>query len=135
MLKVAHYRRNAHPNSGFKEKFGYQLAKGPMTGRELCALFNMSLAEFNHNIRDCIRRQGETLQVEASAPVKVGRATDKTYTLVRKPRRVTPTKKKEMVVSWKQLACKGEEHKQQAIEAAKRRARLIKKGINPGLFD
>lgn len=135
MLKQPQYRRNRHPNNGFKEKVAWQLSKHPMTGRELSALFNMSFAEFNHNIRDCLRRQGETLQVEASAPVKVGRATDKTYTLVRKPRRVTPTKKKEMVVSWNQLACKGEEHKKQAIEAAKRRARLIKKGINPGLFD
>lgn len=129
MRKIAHYRRNNHPNSGFREKLSHQLSTGPKTGRELCALFHMSLAEFNHNIRDCLRRQGETLQLEASDPVKVGRAIDRTYTLARKPRRVLPTTRNDCCVSLKQMVNRSEEKRQECIEAAQRRARLIEAGL------
>ncbi len=131
MRKIAHYRRNNHPNSGFREKLSHQLSTGPKTGRELCALFHMSLAEFNHNIRDCLRRQGETLQLVASDPVKVGRAIDRTYTLARKPRRVLPTTRNDCCVSRKQIASRSEEQRQKCTEAAQRRARLIKAGLYP----
>lgn len=136
MLKLAQYRRNGHPNSGFKEKLAWQLSKGPATGRELSALFNMSLSEFNSNMYDMLHKPGETLKVSASDPVKVGPATDHTYTMTRKPRRIVPRKdKNECVVSLKQMSNRNEEARQQCIEAAKRRARLIKAGFNPGCLE
>ncbi|ORM72407.1 hypothetical protein HA48_14730 [Pantoea wallisii] len=131
MRKIAHYRRNNHPNSGFKERLAWQLSKGPKTGRELCALFNMSLAEFNSNIQDLLRRPGETMKVEASDPVKVGRAIDRTYTLARKPRRVLPTTRNDCCVSRKQLVNRSEEKRRQCTEAAQRRERLMKAGLYP----
>lgn len=135
MLKLAQYRRNNHPNSGFREKLAFQLSKREMTGRELCALFHMSLKDFNANIYDCIKQQGQTLQINATDPVKVGNTTDHTYSLARKPRRVTPTKRKEITVSWKQLANTSEEKRLECEAAAKRRARLIKAGLNPGCLE
>ncbi|PKH21440.1 hypothetical protein CIG19_16710 [Enterobacterales bacterium CwR94] len=131
MRKIAHYRRNSHPNSGFKEKLGWQLSKGPMTGRELSALFNMSLADFNSNMNDLLRRPGETLQVIASEPVKVEKCTDHTYTLARKPRRVLPKTRNDCCVSLKQMVNRSEEKRQECIAAAKRRERLIKAGLWP----
>ena len=131
MRKIAHYRRSNHPNGGFREKLSYQLSSGPKTGRELSALFNMSLGAFNINMRDCLRYQGETLQIEASDPVKVGRAIDRTYTLARKPRRVLPATRNDCCVSRKQIENRSEEKRQQCIEAAQRRARLMKAGLYP----
>lgn len=135
MRKIAQYRRNNHPNSGFKEKLAFQLSKGPMTGSELCVIFKMSLSEFNSNIYDVLHKKGETLQVNATDPVKIGRVTDKTYSLARKPKRVPPTKGSQLVVSWKQLANTNEEKRLECEAAAKRRARLIKAGFNPGCLE
>ncbi|MDE1188543.1 MAG: hypothetical protein PW844_19030 [Pantoea sp.] len=135
MRKIAMYRRNNHPNSGFKEKLAYQLSKGPKTGSELCIIFNMSLRDFNSNIRDVISKHGETLQVNATDPVKVGRFIDKTYSLARRPKRVNPKKGSPLIVSWKQLANTGEEKRLECEAAAKRRARLIKAGFNPGCLE
>ena len=129
MRKIAHYRRNKHPNSGLREKICWQLSIKPMTGRELSALFNMSLPEFNSNILDILRRPGETIQITATDPVKVDKCTDHTYTLARKPRRVLPTTRNDCFVSLKQMVNRSEEKRQECIEAAQRRERLMKAGL------
>jgi hypothetical protein len=85
MRKIPHYRRNSHPNSGLKEKICWQLSKGPMTGRELSALFNIPLASLSTNIKECISKPVRTMQIIATNPVQVGRATDYTYTLAGTP--------------------------------------------------
>lgn len=127
MRKLAQYRRNNHPNSGFKEKVAWQLSKGPRTGQQLADLFGMTLSQFNHQIRDCFNRSGETLKLSATDPVITeSGASDRTYSLARKPRRVAVGKGKPMVISRTQEA--SQEARQQAIIAARRRARLIKQG-------
>lgn len=80
MRTLPNYRRNGRPNEGFKEKVVYQLSKHDMTGRELSALFHMSLCQFNSLMRGCLR--GETAVIAASNPVPVDACTDYTYTLV-----------------------------------------------------
>lgn len=135
MRKIAHYRRNNHPNSGLKEKICWQLSKGSMTGRELSALFNIPLKVLNTNIRECIAKPVKTMQIIATNPVAVGKATDYTYTLAKKPCRVVPAQRNDCRVSYKQMAGRSEETRQQCIAAAKRRARLIKAGINPGCLE
>ncbi|AER33632.1 hypothetical protein [Pantoea ananatis] len=132
MRKLAQYRRNNHPNSGFKEKVTFQLSKRPQTGRELSAFFHVTLGEFNGLMRGCLR--GKTAVIEAANPVPVDGCTDYTYTLI-STSRITPARPQTMIISRRSLAERGEDKRQQHIEAAKRRARLIKKGINPGLFD
>lgn len=132
MRKLAQYRRNNHPNSGFKEKVTFQLSKRPQTGRELSAFFHVTLGEFNGLMRGCLR--GKTVVIEAANPVPVDGCTDYTYTLI-STSRITPARPQTMIISRRSLAERGEDKRQQHIEAAKRRARLIKKGINPGLFD
>lgn len=89
MKKVVHYCRSHGPNAGFSEKLAWQLSKGPATGRELAARFGITLREFNRLINGTLRRGGETLQVESSNPVSLGgNSIDRTYTLIRRPRRV-----------------------------------------------
>lgn len=91
MKKVAQFRRSNGPNAGFSEKLAWQLSKGPATGRELAQQLSMTLSEFNRLVLHIIRRGGETLQVEASNQVCLGGGSiDRTYTLVRNPRRVAP---------------------------------------------
>lgn len=135
MRKLPHYRRNQHPNSGFTEKVVWQLSKKPMTGRELCALFHIPLSDFNRLMGEAIRREGQTARFLATDPVKVGALTDRTYTLERKPKRVTPAHKNDCRVSYKQMGNRNEESRQKCIEAAKVRAKLIKAGINPGCLE
>ncbi|KAA5932362.1 MULTISPECIES: hypothetical protein [unclassified Pantoea] len=131
MRKLAQYRRNNHPNSGFKEKVTFQLSKRPMTGRELCALFHMTLAEFNHQMRECLK-PCKSISISSSDPVKVGRVFDHTYTLERKPKRLVPLNSVPIVISGGGF---DEQRRKEAIIAAKRRARVIALGLNPGCLD
>ncbi|NWA63025.1 hypothetical protein HX773_19140 [Pantoea sp. B9002] len=128
MLKQPHYRRNQHPNSGFKEKVVWQLSKNPMTGRELSALFHMSLGQFNSLMRGCLR--GETAVIAASNPVPVDACTDYTYTLV-STKRTTQKNPKAIVVSWRAFGMATDDSQRINTEAAQRRARLIDAGLYP----
>lgn len=132
MRKLSFYRRNSHPNSGFKEKVTFQLSKGPRTGRELSAFFNMTLGEFNGLMRGCLR--GKTVVIEASEPVPVDGCTDFTYTLV-STRRITRSHPETMIVSRRSFAERGEDKRQQNIIAAEKRARLISRGWYPGCLE
>jgi len=128
MRKIAHYRRSHGPNAGFSEKLAWQLSKGPATGRELAERFGMSLREFNNLINSTLRRGGDTLQVEASNPVCLGgNAIDRTYTLIRRPRRVARQALPPMMINPRND--RSEEAIQRHRAAAKRRARLIASGI------
>lgn len=132
MRKLAQYRRNNHPNSGFKEKVTFQLSKRAHTGRELSALFHMTLGDFNGLMRGCLR--GKTAVIEATCPVPVDGCTDYTYTLI-STSRLTPTRPQTMLISRRSLAERGEDKRQQNIIAADKRARLIKRGWYPGCLD
>lgn len=91
MKKIAHYRRSNGPNAGFSERLSWQLSKGPATGRELAEWMGISLRELNRLILNTLRHGGKTLQIEASDPICLGgNSIDRTYMLVRNPRRVAP---------------------------------------------
>ncbi|MEN4766026.1 hypothetical protein [Pantoea agglomerans] len=128
MKKVAQYRRSNGPNAGFSEKLAWRLSKGPATGQELANWMGITLREFNRLILNTMRHGGKTLQVEASNPISLGgNALDRTYTLVRRPRRVAPQALPPMVIN------QSNDRSEEAIKchraAAKRRARLIASGI------
>jgi len=128
MLKQPHYRRNQHPNSGFKEKVVWQLSKGPRTGRELSALFHMSLGQFNSLLRGCLR--GETAVIAASDPVTVDACTDYTYTLV-STKRVTRSDPETIVLTARSFGLATPGSRERNTLAAQRRARLIDAGLYP----
>ena len=128
MKKIAHYRRSNGPNAGFSEKLSWQLSKGPATGRELAEWMGITLREFNRLILNTMRHGGKTLQVESSNPVCFGgNSIDRTYTLIRNPRRVAPPALPPMVIN--PSNDRSEEAIQRHRAAAKRRARLIDSGI------
>lgn len=128
MRTLPNYRRNGRPNEGFKEKVVYQLSKHDMTGRELSALFHMSLGQFNSLMRGCLR--GETAVIAASDPVPVDACTDYTYTLV-STKRTTHKNPKAIVVSWRAFGMTTDDSQSINTEAAQRRARLIDAGLYP----
>ena len=128
MRTLPNYRRNGRPNEGFKEKVVYQLSKHDMTGRELSALFHMSLGQFNSLMRGCLR--GETAVIAASNPVPVDACTDYTYTLV-STKRTTHKNPKAIVVSWRAFGMATNDSQRINTEAAQRRARLIDAGLYP----
>lgn len=128
MKKVAQFRRSNGANAGFSEKLAWQLSKGPATGRELAERLGMTLSEFNRLVIHIMRRGGETLQVEASNQISLGGGyIDRTYKLVRNPRRVASPPCKPMVINYRNDC--SEEAKKRHREAAKRRARLIASGL------
>lgn len=130
MKRVAFYRRSGKksPLCGLKEKVVWQLSKRPMTGRELCAVFGLSLAEFNRAVKNCLKNHG-TAHIHASEWVRGADGLhDRTYTLVNVGYSY-PTAGKSVIISRRsrELAQNGEREKNR--EAAKRRARLIKAGL------
>lgn len=128
MLKQPHYRRNHRPNNGFKEKVVWQLSKHPMTGRELSALFHMSLGEFNSLMRGCLR--GKTAVITASNPVPVDACTDYTYTLV-STKRVTRSDPETILLTARSFGMATPGSRERNTLAAQRRARLIDAGLYP----
>ncbi|WP_343463520.1 hypothetical protein [Pantoea sp.] len=98
MRKLAQYRRNNHTHSGFKEKVTFQLSKRLLTGRELSALFYITLGEFNHQMRECLE-PCKSICITSSDPLKVGRVFDHTYTLERKPKRLVPLNSVPIIIS------------------------------------
>jgi len=128
MKKVAQFRRSTGANAGFSEKLAWQLSKGPATGRELAERLGMTLCEFNRLVLHIMRRGGETLQVEATNKICLGGGSiDRTYNLVRNPRRIARSPSKPMVINHRNDC--SEEQKKRNCKAAKRRARLIASGI------
>lgn len=134
MKKVAMYRRGrGGPNHGLKEKAVWLLSKGPMTGRQLHMATKLSLRSIHRQLN------AERHLVSATAEISAGAwyideetgYRDRIYTLVRKPRRITAkaSTNKTILVSIKSLRDRGEDKRQECIEAAARRARLIKAGL------
>ncbi|MEI2684253.1 hypothetical protein [Erwinia aphidicola] len=134
MKKVAMYRRGrGGPNDGLKEKIVWLLSTGPMTGRQLHVATKLPLRSIHLQLRDERHLISATAEISASdwyIDEETGQR-DRVYTLVRTPRRVITKAKanKTIVVSVKSLAERGEDKRQQCIEAAARRARLIKAGL------
>lgn len=134
MKKVAMYRRGrGGPNDGLKEKIVWLLSNGPMTGRHLHVATKLPLRSIHLQLRDERHLISATAEISASdwyIDEETGQR-DRLYTLVRTPRRVITKAKanKTIVVSVRSLAERGEDKRQQCIEAAARRARLIKAGL------
>lgn len=128
MKQLAQYRRSYGPNAGFSEKIAWKLSLGPATGRELAEWMGITLPEFNRLILNTMHRGGETLQIEATNQVSLGGGSvDRTYKLLRRPRRVAPPAMRPMIIN------PNNDRSEEAIKrhraAAKRRARLIASGI------
>lgn len=134
MKKVAMYRRGrGGPNDGLKEKAVWLLSKEPMTGRQLHMATKLPLRSIHRQLnaqRHLISATAEISAGEWYIDEETGQR-DRMYTLVRNPRRITSTAatNKTIVVSINSLRDRGEEQRQACIEAAARRARLIKAGL------
>jgi len=130
MKRVPLYRRTGRKGklSGLKERIVWQLSKRPMTGRELCAVLDVELKELNKAMYHTLKRTS-TVHITASEWVTgADGLSDRTYTLERKARLVVP-QGKTRIFTLNSMKHMGEDKKQEAIAAAKRRARLIKAGL------
>ena len=125
MRKLPQYRRGKYHN-GLRERVAWQLSKHPMTGRELSPLFHMSLSEFNASLHGGFK--GETAVIERTDPVKVGRCTDYTYTLI-STKRVTRKCAETIVISARSFGMAKPGNREKNIQDAQRRARLINAGL------
>ncbi|NNS07288.1 hypothetical protein [Erwinia sp. JH02] len=134
MKKVAMYRRGrGGPNDGLKEKIVWLLSKWPMTGRQLHMATKLPLRSIHRQLN------AQRHLISATAEISAGEwyideetaQRDRLYTLVRNPRRITSAAatNKTIVVSINSLRDRGEEQRQACIEAAARRARLMKAGL------
>lgn len=104
-----------------------------MTGRQLHMATKLSIRSIHRQLN------AERHLVSATAEISAGEwyideetgYRDRVYTLVRKPRRITAkaSTNKTILVSIKSLRDRGEDKRQECIEAAARRARLIKAGL------
>lgn len=99
MKKIPHFRRNSGgPLEGMTEKIVWKLSKGPQTGQQLAEHFKLPLSTINRIMRSSFR--GETSKVSFGEPYPTeGKAMDRLYTLVRKPKRVMHTKKKQIIIN------------------------------------
>lgn len=130
MKHLIFYRRGCN-NSGMKERVCWRLSKGPATGSELAEMLGMDLPAFNRYARSALLSGSATAVISASEWVKLeGRRLDRTYTLESiGSNRVKPKAGKSILVSKRTLSHLHPGMKEKNIEAAKRRARLIRAGI------
>lgn len=133
MKKIAMYRRGRGcPNDGLKEKVLYQLSGRAMTGRQLAEKLNVDPKIIFTSLSGHNLRKNKVVNIAAGEwfTDESGHR-DRLYTLNKKPRRVAVkvTPEKTIVVSMKSLAERGEDKRQACVEAAARRARLIKAGL------
>lgn len=133
MKKIAMYRRGRGcPNDGLKEKIIYQLSGCPMTGRQLAEKLSVEPKIIFINLSEESLRKNKVVKIDAGEWFKNDRGEkDREYRLNRKPRRVAAKAipEKTIVVSMKSLAERGEDKRQVCVEAAARRARLMRAGL------
>lgn len=99
-----------------------------MTGSELAKILKMSLRDFNHNMNPGLRRT-KVAEISASDWFTDSEGnSDRTYTLVSKPKRVIPTGRP---INYSKKHFSGDDQRQKNILAAQRRARLMDAGLWP----
>lgn len=131
MKRVAFYRRAGDQTSslaGMKERIVWRLSKGPATGAELAQIFGITRVEMNQRAWDVIRNN-TVVEIAASEWFQLAEGgRDRTYTLARKPKLVTPTGDTPKYTR-KTILNTNEESRRINTEKAKRRARLIAAGL------
>lgn len=131
MKRVAFYRRAGDQTTslaGTKERVAWRLSKGPATGTELAEIFGITRVQMNH-IASKWKPDEATSSIKASEWFQLpdgGR--DRTYSLERKPRRVTPSGETPRYTR-KTFLTASKETKRLNTERAKLRARLIAAGL------
>lgn len=134
MKRSPFYRRQGKRGKyeGLKERMCWRLSKGPAMGAELAATFNIPLVEFNRIITKRLLTGSAVAVVTATEwEVRPDGIKDRLYTLERLGTKATafPKAGKSILVSKKSLTNMHQGMKEKNIEAAKRRARLIKAGL------
>ena len=137
MKRVAFYRRSGNQSTklaGMKERVVWRLSKGPATGTELAAIFDITRVEMNR-IASKWHKHEKTARISAGEWFKLPEGgQDRVYTLVSKPKRVTPQGETPKYTR-KTILNANEETRRINTEKAKRRARLIKAGLYIPEFD
>lgn len=131
MKRVAFYRRAGDQTTslaGTKERVAWRLSKGPATGTELAEIFGITRVQMNHIA-------SKWSQHEAVSAIKASEwfqlpdgGRDRTYSLERKPKRITPRGETPRYTR-KTFLTASKETKRLNTERAKRRARLIAAGL------
>lgn len=131
MKRPAFYRRSGDQttrNAGMKERIAWRLSKGPATGTELAAIFGITTGQMNH-IASKWHKTEAIMQIKVSDWFSLpegGR--DRTYSLERKPKRITPQGETPKFTR-KTMLASSDETRRINTERAKRRARLIAAGL------
>lgn len=131
MKRVAFYRRAGDQTTslaGTKERVAWRLSKGPATGTELAEIFGITRVQMNH-IASKWNQYEAVIAIKASEWFQLpdgGR--DRTYSLERKPKRITPRGETPRYTR-KTILTASKESKRLNTERAKRRARLIAAGL------
>lgn len=135
MRKTAFYRRpgKAGTFTGVKERVIWMIqTRGrPVTGSEIAAVFGVTLQEFNHSAaRTLTRGAGHVAKIEASPTWKTEDGiTDRHFALVKPPAVVIPQNPKSRLFTKKSFGYCARGLREECIEKAERRARLIKAGL------
>lgn len=131
MKRVAFYRRSGDQSTklaGLKERVVWRLSKGPATGTELAAIFDITRVEMN-NIASKWSQHEKTARIECGEWFKLpDGGNDRIYTLASKPKRITPQGDTPKYTR-KTILYANEESRRVNTEKAKRRARLIAAGL------
>jgi hypothetical protein len=133
MKRTPFYRRPGMSGkfSGLRERVIWMIqTRGrPVTGSEIAEKFGVTLIEFNR-VANCITRGGGQIAKIVSSETWLNDAgiCDRTFTLVTKPKVITP-KGKSRLFTRRSMAQAAKGNKQQCIEKAARRSRLIASGL------
>lgn len=131
MKRVGFYRRvgQAGPNAGLKEKIVWQLSKRPMTPTELAQILGAERYRVVDNIRDMVKDSGVAKVSKGAEVMRENGTVEHLYHYDGPGDRIFPKAGKPMLVSGRSAMRTDPKVREEHLEKAKRRARLIKAGL------
>ena len=142
MKRVPHYRHSGRPGklSGMRERASWFITKngGRATGSELAELLGISLIEFNRVARTLTRGGGLVANIVASPTWKTESGiVDRHFTMTSPARYVAPSSltAKTPLYTRRAILYSSENRRQESIDKAARRRRLIAAGLYINEFE
>ena len=134
MKRIPFYRRPGKQGkfTGLKERVIWMINKRgrPVTGTEISEVFGVTLAEFNLVARTLTRGGGQVAKIVTSEPwiTETGHI-DRHFALAEPAKVVLPKNSKTRLFTRKSVAYSSKNMREQCIEKAERRKRLIAAGL------
>lgn len=134
MKRCPFYRRPGKQGkfAGLKERVIWMISKRgrPVTGTEIAEVFGITLAEFNLVARTITRGSGLVAKIVASEKwITESGHVDRHFALIEPAKVVLPKNSKTRLFTRKSVAYSSKQMRQQCIEKAARRKRLIAAGL------